>query len=52
MVDFGLFKAGDVGKYKFELRNNSDVEAEVLFRESTEDGSFEGNNLNLLAKNY
>ncbi|KAL4510071.1 hypothetical protein ABPG72_010264 [Tetrahymena utriculariae] len=41
MIDFGLFKAGDVAKYKLELKNSSDVEAEILFKESNQDGSFD-----------
>lgn len=33
VVNVGIVKAGDISKYKFELRNESDVDAEILFRD-------------------
>jgi len=35
-LDFGLIKAGDIGRYRFEIKNESDIEAEVAFLEGTE----------------
>lgn len=43
IVDFGLIKAGSVGHIKIELKNESDTEAEILFKEDGSFGSFEGN---------
>lgn len=33
MIDFGLVRADDVGKFTFEVTNHSEIPAEILFRE-------------------
>jgi len=45
LIDFGLIKAGDIGRYRFEIKNESDIEAEIAFLEGNEQlkiMSFEG----------
>lgn len=43
IINFGLFKSGDIGRFLFEVKNHSDVNAEILFKKRSESGGFEGN---------